>query len=56
MHTQITGNVYDSAGKLHYTLKGFWDETIHIAKILEGEGKMAVTSELELVWENVPSQ
>ena len=53
---QLTGSVTDGSGKTHYILKGYWDDSIHISKVLEGEGKNAVLSEPELAWTNIPPE
>ena len=53
---QITGSVCDGTGRTQYFLRGYWDESIHIAKVLEGEGKEAVLATPELAWTNVPPE
>ena len=53
---QLTGSVTDVSGKTHYVLKGHWDEAIELAKVLEGEGKTALLSDAEVVWNNVPPE
>ena len=53
---QITGGVCDGSGRAHYVLKGYWDEGIHLARVLEGEGKNATFSDPEMVWSNAPPQ
>ena len=44
----------DGSGKTQYVLKGYWDEAIHVAEVLDGEGKNVTLSEAELAWTNVP--
>ena len=54
--SQITGTICDSTGRAHYVLKGHWDQGIHVAKVLGGEGKNMVTGEPDQLWQNVPPE
>ena len=55
-HSQISGKVTDKTGKLHYTLKGYWDEKIEYCEVLGGSEKDLKTGPAKPVWQAVPSR